>query len=87
MAVMTWKKEVSFAAILLLVGMLGLPLAIYAVGQQIIGDYAPDAQAADLIAAIWSALMQGRWAAWLLVLSPYLVISLLRLARAMLRAR
>jgi len=84
---MAWKKEVSLAGIFLLVGLVGLPLAIYAVGQKVIGEYAPDANVVDLIASIWSALAQGHWAAWLLVLSPYVVISMLRVSRAILRSR
>ena len=82
-----WKKELAVAAILLVVGMLGLPLAIYAVGQQVIGPYGEEGDVVDLIAEIWSALREGQWAAWLLVLSPYVVIQLLRLTRLIWRAR
>ena len=77
----TLKKELSVAVILLAVGLLLLPVAIYWVGLEIIGEYAPDAGLLDLMLAIWSALLAGEWGAWLLVLSPYAVILLLRGAR------
>lgn len=82
---MTLKRELTIAAILLAVGLVGLPLAIYGVGLQIIGDYAEDADYVDLTLAIWAALSEGHWAAWLLVLSPLVVISMLRGAKRLLR--
>lgn len=84
---MSWKRELSVAGILLAIGFVGLPLAIYTVGTRIIGEYAPDTDFVDLALAIWSALAQGHWAAWLLVLSPFAVVSMLRISRRMLRAR
>jgi hypothetical protein len=36
--------------------------------------------------AIWTALGEGRWAAWVLVLSPFMVISMLRATRRLWRA-
>jgi hypothetical protein len=68
------------------VGFIGLPLAIYGVGLRLIGEYAEGADYVDLMLAIWTALGQGRWAAWLLVLSPLAVISMLRATRRLLRA-
>lgn len=85
---MSWQRELILAVALLLLGMAGLPLAIFAVGQQVIGDYASaNGDVVDLMLAIWAALGQGHWAAWLLVLSPYVVVGLLRLSGRMLRAR
>lgn len=83
---MSWRRELTIAGVLLALGFVGLPLAIYAVGSRIVGDYAPDADFVDLALGVWSALAGGRWAAWLLVLSPYLVISLLRISKRLWRA-
>jgi len=84
---MILKRELLIAGILLAVGFLVLPVAIYWVGLQVIGEYAPDAGLLDLMLAIWSALLAGQWSAWLLVLSPYLVILLCRAARMTWRAK
>lgn len=72
---------------LLLVGIVGLPVAIYVVGQRVVGEYAPDQGLLDLLGAIWSELGNLNPAAWLLVLSPYLVISLLRVSWSTWRLR
>jgi hypothetical protein len=81
------KKELTLAAALLGFGVLLLPYAIYLVGQQVVGEYEGDGGPVGLGVAIWTALVQGQWAAWLLVLSPYLVIQLLRLGAKIRRAR
>ena len=73
--------------VLLLLGFVGLPLAIYIVGQRIVGEYAADQGVLDLFASIWGAVGNLSLAAWLLVLSPYVVISLLRLSFATFRSR
>lgn len=83
---MNWRRELIVGGALLALGFIGLPLAIYGVGLQIIGEYAADADYVDLTLAIWSALLEGNWSAWLLVLSPIVVISMLRGARRLLRA-
>jgi hypothetical protein len=83
---MNWKRELSIGGTLLAVGFVGLPLAIYGVGAQIIGEYAEGADYVDLMLAIWTALGEGRWAAWVLVLSPFMVISMLRATRRLWRA-
>ena len=84
---MSLKKELILAAFLLAIGLLVLPVAIYWVGIQVIGEYAPDAGLLDLMLSIWSALSAGEWSAWLLVLSPYVVILMARGARAAWRAK
>jgi hypothetical protein len=75
-----WKREVVILAVFLLVGFVGLPVSIYLVGSQVIGPYAPDQGVIDLMRTIWNDLGGLRPGAWLLVLSPYVVIQLLRLA-------
>jgi hypothetical protein len=75
------KRELAITGTLLGFGLLLLPLAIYWVGQQVVGEYAPGADALNLASELWLALWRGNFAAWTLVLSPLLVVQLLRLAR------
>jgi hypothetical protein len=75
------NKEIVLAALLIGFGLVLLPAAIYWVGQQLIGEYAPGEGVLDLAENIWSDLLQLRLAAWLLVLSPYVVVQLVRLVR------
>ena len=77
----------TLAGMLLLTGLVGLPLAIYGVGQRVFGEYAPNQGLIDLAGAIWLNLARLHAAAWLLVLSPYIVISLLRLSYRLWRPR
>ena len=81
------KRELAIAAVLLAFGLVVLPYAIYFVGVQIIGDYESEDGALGLGLTIWSALAGGEWAAWVLVLSPYAVVQLLRLAVRVARFR
>jgi hypothetical protein len=79
------KNELVLAAALLFAGLLLLPLAIYWVGQFVIGAYEGDG-AEGLLGGIWSELGQGNITAWILVLCPYVVIQTLRFARNLLRS-
>jgi hypothetical protein len=81
------KRELILIAALFAFGFFVLPLAIYWVGQEMIGDYAPDAGVWALTESIWSDLLSFRLAAWLLVLSPYGIVQLVRLARRCWRAK
>ena len=76
-----WKKELVIAAILIGGSLILLPFAIYLVGRQFIGEYSADAGVLDLAEQIWWDLLQLRAPAWILVLTPYLLLQLLRLAR------
>lgn len=78
MALSSLRFELILAITLLAFGMLVLPMAVYWVGQLAIGGYESDAGMDGLIAALWGDLGRGGLAAWLLVLSPYAVIQLLR---------
>jgi hypothetical protein len=82
-----WKREVAIAAGLLAFGLLILPLAIYAVGQALIGEYGDDLGLFALVETIWRDFLALRPAAWLLVLSPYAVVQVLRGARRVWRRR
>ena len=75
------KKELTIAAVLLGFGVLVLPPAVYWVGQQLIGEYAPDAGVLDLAESVWWDLLQLRIGAWTLVASPYVIVQLARLTR------
>jgi hypothetical protein len=77
----TWQRETAIAAGLLAFGLLALPFAIYLVGQQLLGDYAQGAGALALAESIWLDLLALRLPAWLLVLSPYLLVQLARAVR------
>lgn len=72
---------------LLAFGLVGLPIAVYWVGQIVIGEYEADGGAGGLIGAVWDGLGSGSLPAWILVLSPYVVIQLFRAAIAVARKR
>ena len=79
----TLRREIIIGAVLFACGFFVLPLAIYWVGRELIGSYStdPTAGAFTLAESIWSDLLRLRVAAWVLVLTPYGVVQLLRLAR------
>lgn len=81
----SFKTELMLAAILLTFGLVALPAAVYWVGQFVVGGYESEAGLAGLVGAIWDGLGQGHIAAWILVLSPYVTVQLLRAAFRLLR--
>ncbi len=83
----SWQREAAIAAGLLAFGVVALPFAIYGVGQQLFGEYGEGAGALDLAETIWLDLLALRLPAWLLVLSPYLIIQLGRGVRRTWRRR
>lgn len=74
------KKELLIFAVLLFVGLIVLPLCVYVVGQNFVGEYSTQTGVAGLLTAVWGDFARFRAGAWILVLSPWLVIQLLRLA-------
>jgi hypothetical protein len=74
------KSELVLAGSLIGSGLLLLPFAIYVVGMQIVGPYEGEGGAFGLLVSILRALAHGDWAAWVLALSPYVVVQLGRLA-------
>ena len=60
------KREVIIGAALFAFGFFVLPLAIYWVGRELIGEYAPDAGVWTLMESIWADLLSFRLAAWLI---------------------
>jgi hypothetical protein len=83
----SWKREVLIAVLLFGVGFFVLPLAIYWVGQTLIGEYAPNAGPLSLAEQIWTDVLAFKPAAWILVFSPYIVLQLARLVRRTWRTR
>jgi hypothetical protein len=82
-----WKRELVIAAVLFGFGFLALPFAIYWVGSQMIGEYAPDTNGLALAEQIWTDLLRLDPFAWTLVASPYVVLQLVRVVRRVWRKR
>lgn len=76
-----WKRELAWAAGLIAAGLFVLPPCVYWVGQIVIGEYGPDLGLWDMMLHIWSDSAQGGLLAWMLVLSPYLLVQLWRVHR------
>jgi hypothetical protein len=84
----TLRREIIIAAVSFAFGFFVLPLAIYWVGRELIGNYSTDASAGafTLTESVWADLLSFRLAAWVLVLAPYGLVQLLRLTRRLWRA-
>ena len=82
-----WKRELVIAATLFGCGFLLLPPSVYWVGKQVVGDYAGDGGLLALADQIWSDFFTLDPAAWVLVLSPYLLVQIVRLIRRTWRPR
>ncbi len=78
------KKEITLLLISVLVGIIVLPIAIYLVGNLVFGEYGNDGYSRFFI-DILAALSKGTGAIWFLILSPYIVLQILRLTRHTLR--
>lgn len=73
-------RELLLFVFLLLAGLSLLPLAIFFVGDLIFGEYGGDGFG-HFLESIFKRLGNGDRFAWLLVLSPYIVLQLLRSMR------
>ncbi|HEY7673085.1 MAG TPA: hypothetical protein VIC71_12785 [Gammaproteobacteria bacterium] len=80
-----YKNELILFGGLLGFGLILLPFVVYFVGVEIVGPYAGEGGALGLLASIVAAGASGNWAAWILVLSPYLIVQLTRFALRALR--
>lgn len=69
-------REALLAIGLIAFGLIVLPALVYVVGQRVVGEYSDGM--AGLYAAIGDALVGGNFFAWILILSPYLCILLIR---------
>ena len=74
----TLKKEGALFAVLLFVGFVLLPIAIWLVGKAVFGAYGGTGYA-DFFGNLSGKIRGGDLVAWFLVLSPYLVWQCLRL--------
>ena len=74
----TLKKEGALFAVLLFVGFVLLPIAIWLVGKAVFGAYGGTGYS-DFFGNISGKIRGGDLVAWFLVLSPYLVWQCLRL--------
>ena len=80
-------NELALALMLIFAGMVLLPLSIYLTGQSVFGEYG-GAGFTDFFGRLSGELREGRSVVWFLVLSPYLIVMLLRFTLwAFLRAR
>ncbi len=80
-------NELALALMLVFAGMVLLPLSIYLTGQSVFGEYG-GAGFSDFFGRLSGELREGRPVVWFLVLSPYLILMLLRLTVwAFLKAR
>ena len=84
---LNWKTEFLLDFGLLLFGAFALPFLIYLVGQQVVGEYEGENGFDTLYGDIFDALANGSMATWLLVVSPFLVVLLLRVLVWLLRQR
>ena len=75
-----WRREAMIAALLLGFGVVILPSLVYLVGIVIVEPYEGENGLATLYGSILSGLVKPELPAWLLVLGPYVVIQLVRLA-------
>ena len=80
-----WRRELLIATVMLAFGLFALPMAIYAVGVRVIGGYGAAGGMLDLVESVWRDLLGLAPWAWLLVLSPYVVVQALRLTLRMWR--
>ena len=72
------RKEFALFAILLFLGFVIMPMAIFWVGKSIFGPYG-GAGYGDFFGTISEKIRSGDGVAWLLVLAPYLIWQCLRL--------
>ena len=70
--------ELALALTLVFAGLVLLPLAIYLTGQSVFGEYG-GAGISDFYRRLTGDVREGRGLVWFLVLSPYMILTLLRL--------
>ena len=75
----TARREFSLFIGLLFFGLVLMPVAIYALGQRVFGDYGGNGYAA-FFGTLSGKIRSGDPVAWFLILSPYLAVQTLRLA-------
>lgn len=82
------RRELILFGALLLAGLVLVPPAIYQTGQLLLGEYSTEGHGLlHLYGQIYGDLAAGRAIAWLLVLGPWLGVTLVRLFWQPLRRR
>ena len=71
-------REAALLLGLLLVGLVVVPILIYLIGPRLLGEFGGHGFA-DFFGSLGARIRSGEAAAWFLVLSPYLVVQVLRL--------
>jgi hypothetical protein len=73
-------REVALLVGLVFAGLVLVPIAIYWIGPQLLGEFGGFGFA-DFFRSLGARIRSGEAAAWFLVLSPYLAVQVLRLTR------
>ncbi len=68
------------AAALLAFGLLALPIGVFLVGQQVVGEYPAEGGVWTLALDLWGDAVRGQPLALLLALAPYGMVQLARVA-------
>ena len=79
-----FAREAILLIALLLIGLVAVPLAIFWIGGQLLGEFGGTGFA-DFFGALSVRLLHGDLAAWFFIASPYLAVQSLRLAWQALR--
>jgi hypothetical protein len=73
------RKELTIFSVMVAIGLVVLPFAIFKTGEVLLGDYSSEGHGmGHLYGDILGGLSAGDWNAWLLVLGPWLGVMLLR---------
>ncbi len=73
------RKELIIFSVMVAIGLVALPIAIFKTGEILLGEYSGEGHGiGHLYGDILGGLSAGDWNAWLLVLGPWLGVMLLR---------
>ena len=79
-------RELTWLAAALLVGLIVVPLGVHFVGMKVLGPY-PSGGLGDYLRDYYAGLGRGLRSQWILVLGPYVLICIVRLAVRLGRTR
>ena len=81
------RRELLWLAVLLALGFLALPAAVYWVGAELLGEYRPDGGMGRFYADLYAEVTGGNAWAWALLCGPWLGVTALRLLWRLQRSR